>query len=96
MKRIISIRWPDIVSNADSWENTQQQPMRVKMTKRKWRWIGHTLRKPRQGFTTQSLVWNPLRRIARERPRTTCKIETEVEVASTEKTWKELEEIASR
>ncbi|GFR97963.1 hypothetical protein ElyMa_004489600 [Elysia marginata] len=56
MRRIISIHWPKIISNTDLWERTQQQPMEVEMRRRKWRWIGDTLRKPRQCITRHSMI----------------------------------------
>ncbi|GFR64265.1 hypothetical protein ElyMa_001917500 [Elysia marginata] len=93
MRRIISIHWLEIISNTDLRERTQQQSMEVEM-RRKWRWIGHTLRKPRQCITRHSLVWNPQGRRARGRPIMTLRRETEAEMASAEKTWKELEEVS--
>ncbi|GFR65704.1 hypothetical protein ElyMa_000209600 [Elysia marginata] len=59
MKCIISIHWPEIISNTDLWERKQQQPTEVEIRRRKWRWIWHTLRKPRQCITRHSLVWDP-------------------------------------
>ncbi|GFS07019.1 hypothetical protein ElyMa_002979000 [Elysia marginata] len=93
MRSIISIHWPKIISNTDLCERTQQQPMEVEMKRRKWRWIGHTW-KPRQCITRHGLVRNPQGRRARERPRMTRKRETEAEIASALKTWKELKEVA--
>ena len=29
---------------------------------RKWKWIGHILRKPKENITIQALTWNPQRR----------------------------------
>ncbi|GFS00158.1 hypothetical protein ElyMa_004547300 [Elysia marginata] len=92
-RRIISVYWPEIIINTDLWERTQQQPIDVETRRRKWRWIEHTLRKPRQCIRGRSLVWSPQGRRARGRPRTTRRRETEAEMASEEKTWKELEKI---
>ncbi|GFS16095.1 LINE-1 reverse transcriptase-like protein [Elysia marginata] len=86
MRPILSIRWPEIISNTNLWERTQQQPMEVETRRRKWRWIGHTLRKPRQYITRHSLVWNPQGRRTRGRPKMTWRRETEAEMASAEKT----------
>ncbi|GFR62044.1 hypothetical protein ElyMa_000120400 [Elysia marginata] len=94
VRRIISTHWSEIISNTDLWERAQQQPVEEEIGRRKWRWIGHTLRKPKQCVTRHSLVWNPQGRRVRRRPRMTWRRETEVEMASAEKTWKELEKIA--
>ncbi|GFR73489.1 hypothetical protein ElyMa_000406500 [Elysia marginata] len=66
--------------------------MDVEMRRRKG--SGHTLRKPRQCITRHSLVQNPRDRRARGRPRMKWRREKESEMASAEKTWKELEEIS--
>ncbi|GFS04438.1 hypothetical protein ElyMa_004656500 [Elysia marginata] len=91
--RSISIHWQEIISNIDLWERTQQQPMEVKISRRKWRWIGHTLRKSRQCITRHNLAWNPQGCRVRGRPRMTWRRDTEAEMASAEKTWKEPKEI---
>jgi hypothetical protein len=37
---------PEHVSNQELWRRAQQAPIEEEILKRKWRWIGHTLRKP--------------------------------------------------
>jgi hypothetical protein len=34
------------MSNEELWHKTSQEPIAVEIKRRKWRWIGHTLRKP--------------------------------------------------
>jgi hypothetical protein len=34
------------MSNEELWHKTSQEPITVEIKCRKWRWIGHTLRKP--------------------------------------------------
>jgi hypothetical protein len=41
------------------------------LKRRKWRWIGHTLRKPKYNITRQALQWNPRGKCERGRPRNT-------------------------
>ena len=38
---------------------TMQERIEVTIRRRKWRWIGHTLRKPATNITRLSLEWNP-------------------------------------
>jgi hypothetical protein len=42
----MSIRWFDKVRNEDLWQRANQDPINIQIKKRKWAWIGNTLRKP--------------------------------------------------
>nr|KAG5706735.1 hypothetical protein BaRGS_007238 [Batillaria attramentaria] len=42
--------------------------MDVQARQRKWRWVGHTLRKEPCNITRQALVWNPQGKRKRGRP----------------------------
>ena len=55
LRRILHLTWSDKVSNTTLWERTKQLPVEKEIKKRKWRWIGHTLRKPATNITRQSL-----------------------------------------
>ena len=59
LRNIINIRWPDVISNADLWVKTGLSPIEVEIRKRKWGWIGHTLRKSPSNVTKQGLAWSP-------------------------------------
>ena len=45
LRYILRIWWPNIISNKDLWKVTGQEDINVEIRKRKFRWIGHTLRK---------------------------------------------------
>jgi hypothetical protein len=45
LRYILRICWPKIISNIDLWKVTRQEDINVEIRKRKFRWIGHTLRK---------------------------------------------------
>ena len=60
-----------MVRNADLWERTRQQPIALEIRRRKWRWIGHTLRKDQSNITRQALEWNPQGKRKRGRPKQT-------------------------
>jgi len=45
LRYILRIWWPKIISNKDLWKVTGQEDINVEIRKRKFRWIGHTLRK---------------------------------------------------
>ncbi|KAJ4440174.1 hypothetical protein ANN_08312 [Periplaneta americana] len=38
---------------------TEEEPIEIQIKRRKWRWIGHTLRKPNKAIERQALEWNP-------------------------------------
>jgi hypothetical protein len=45
LRFILRIWWPNIISNKDPWKVTGQEDINIEIKKRKFRWIGHTLRK---------------------------------------------------
>ncbi|VDO95228.1 unnamed protein product [Schistosoma mattheei] len=47
--------WPDTISNSLLWERTKQLPAEEEIIKRRWKWIGHTLRKSSNCITRQAL-----------------------------------------
>ncbi len=59
LRRIMNVKWSDKVSNNTLWTKTDQLPVEIEIKRRKWRWIGHTLRKPTTSITRQALTWNP-------------------------------------
>ena len=71
LRRILKIHWPNTISNADFWERTNQVPAEEEIRRRRWRWIGHTLRKPSTNITRQALTWNPQGKRKRGRPKNT-------------------------
>jgi hypothetical protein len=47
------------------------EPINIIIKRRKWKWIGHTLRKPQDDITRQALEWNPAWKRRWGRPRQT-------------------------
>ena len=94
LRKILRIFWPNTISNARLWEETQQDPIDIQIRKRKWMWIGHTLRKPRNNITRQALTWNPQGKRRRGRPRNTWRRDTEGKMKAKGKTWQQLERLA--
>ncbi|VDO43637.1 unnamed protein product [Schistosoma margrebowiei] len=71
LRKILSIHWPDTISNSLLWERTNQLPAEEEIRKRRWKWIGHTLRKSSNCITRQALTWNPEGKQKRGRPKNT-------------------------
>jgi hypothetical protein len=64
----LSIWWPNI-SNKDPWEVTGKEDINIEIRKRKFRRIGHTLRKEDLEIPKAALLWNPQGNRKRGRPR---------------------------
>jgi hypothetical protein len=91
---IINIRWPEIISNKDVWKIMNQQPIAIQIKRRKWRWIGHTLRKPTGSIEKSVLDWNPQMARRRGHPKKTWKRTIEDEAMEAGKTWSEVKRMA--
>jgi len=94
LRRILNIFWPETISNKELWTRTGEVTVEVAIRRRRWSWLGHTLRKPEDSITRQALTWNPQGKRRRGRPRNTWRRELEVEVKKTGLSWKEVERVA--
>ena len=56
LRRILRIHWPETISNENLWARTQQTPVEEDIRQRRWRWLGHTLRKPASSISRQALT----------------------------------------
>ncbi|VDP31001.1 unnamed protein product [Schistosoma margrebowiei] len=90
LRKILNIHWPDTISNSLLWERTNQFPAEEEIRKRRWKWIGHTLRKSSNCITRRALTWNPEGKRKRGRPKNTLRRE----IKRMNNNWKELERIA--
>ena len=95
LRRILHLKWTDKVPNTTLWKTTKQLPIENEIKKRKWRWIGHTLRKPPESITRQAITWNPPGKRRRGRPRKTWQRDTEKDTKEMGYTWKEMEKMAT-
>ena len=79
-------QWQEKIRN-DLWERAGQEPVAKQILRRKWGWIGHTLRKPASGTTCQALTWNPQGKRKRGRPRNSWRRDTEAELKQQGTNW---------
>ncbi|VDP09506.1 unnamed protein product [Schistosoma margrebowiei] len=77
LRKILNIHWPDTISNSLLWERTNQPPAEEEIRKRRWKWIGHTLRKSFNCLTRQALTWNAEGKRQRGRPKNILRWEVE-------------------
>ncbi|VDP69755.1 unnamed protein product [Schistosoma curassoni] len=80
IRKILNIHWPDTISNSLLWEKTNQLPAEEEIGKRRWKWIGHTLRKSSNCITKQAVTWNPEGKRKRGRPKNTLRREMESDI----------------
>jgi hypothetical protein len=59
LRFILRIWWPKVISNTDLWKVTGQEDINLEIRKRKFKWIGHTLRKEDREIPKAALFWNP-------------------------------------
>ena len=59
LRRILGTRWPETIRNSELWEVCSETSIEKQVKRRKWRWIGHTLRKEDGSIEKEALDWNP-------------------------------------
>ena len=71
LRKIMKIRWFDMVSEEELRRRTGQQTITEKLRINRWRWYGHVLRMPEQRTPKQALHWRPAGRRRVGRPKDT-------------------------
>ena len=94
LRSIMGIHWPEVIRNEDLWAKTDQERIDIQITRRKWGWIGHTLRKPNSNVTRHALRWNPQGKRKQGRPRNSWRRTVDKEAAKAGYTWNEIEKLA--
>ena len=94
LRRIYKICWTGKIRNEDLWERAGQEPVAEQILRRKWGYIGHTLRKPTSSTTYQALTWNPQGKRKRGRPRSIRRRDTTAELKWQGTNWSEIERAA--
>ena len=69
LRQIKKIKWSDKVRNEDFWAMAGQTEIEKEIGRRKWKWIGHSLRRPSNNIARVALSWNPQGKRKRGRPR---------------------------
>jgi len=73
---------------------THQKSVELQIKRRKWNWIGHTLRKETAAIGKTALVWNPQGYRRRGRPKRTWRRTIGDERRSRRRSWNEFQGIA--
>ena len=70
LRYILKIWWPNKITNEVLWRKTNREDITRTTRRRKWNWIGHTLRKDSAtNITRQALDYNPQGQRKRGRPK---------------------------
>ena len=79
MRRILRIFWPHKISTEDLFIRCQQQDIATTIMRRRWRRIGHVLRKNQEDITKTELHGTPEGKRKRGRPKMTWRRTVEAE-----------------
>ena len=90
LRRNLGFCWKDKVTNEQLWERAEEEQIALQVRRRKWSWIGQTLRKPASNTTRNALSWNPQGKRKRGRPRNSWRRDLEYEVKGIGLSWTEL------
>jgi hypothetical protein len=90
----MNIECTNRITNEELWRITQQKPIENQIKRRKWKWIGHTLRKEAGAIEKTTLDWNPQGYIRRGRPKRTWRRAVVDEITGTGRSWNEVKGIA--
>ena len=90
LRKILKVFWPNRITNLELWEKTNQIPVTQEIKNRKWKWIGHTLRKDDTDITKEALEWNPQGTRKKGRPPNTWRRTVLKEAKELGKTWSEI------
>jgi hypothetical protein len=94
LRRILNIKWTDRIINDELWRITQLKPIENQIKRRKWNWIGHTLRKDVGAIEKTALDWNPQGYRTRGRPKRLWRRTIKGEIRGTGRSWNEVKRIA--
>jgi hypothetical protein len=87
------IKCTDKITNEELWRITKQKPIEIQIKRRKWNWIGHTLRKEAGAIEKTAMDWNPQGYRRRGRPKRTWRRTIEDAIRNI-RSWNEVKGIA--
>ena len=90
LRKILRIFWPQKISNDQLLKQTKQEDIRTIVTRRRWRWIGHVLRKDNHNIAKFAMRWTPEGKRRRGRPKTTWRRMVETELRELNYSWLEI------
>ena len=92
--KILRIFWPRKISNDELLKQTKQEDIRTLVTRRRWRWIRHVLRKGNNNIARITMRWTPEGKRSRGRPKTTWRRTVEKGLRELNYSWSTIEKLA--
>ena len=71
LRKILEVHWKDHVSTEEVLERAEMEPLSRDVKRRRWKLIGHILRKDKKSDDVTTLTWASERKRKRGRPKTT-------------------------
>ena len=93
LRRILIIHWLEVISNEELWRRAEEIEISIQIKRRKWNWIGHTLRKGHDIIEREVLDWNPQGQRKRGRPKQTWRRSVHNEALGEGKSWGEVKQL---
>ena len=87
LRRILRIFWPQTISNQELFALCDQESMATIIMKRRWRWIGHIMRREQDSISRTALRWTPEGKRKPGRPKKTWRRTVEEELKTLQHTW---------
>ena len=75
LRRIMNIKWQEHISNEELLVKTKMDKLSTTIMRRRWKFIGHTLRGEPASICNTALTWAPEGKRKRGRPKTTAEKE---------------------
>lgn len=87
LRRILKIFWPKKIRNTVLLRKCKQEPIDIEIRRRKWGWLGHTLRRDADSISRQALDWNPQGQRRVGAPRRTWRRSLDMEIRKINPTY---------
>ena len=94
LRRILRIFWPETISNQELLARCNQDNMGTIIMRRRWKWIGHVMRREQGNITRTALRWTPEGKRKRGRPKITWRRSVEAELKTFNHTWGSIQRLA--
>ena len=91
LRKILKIFWPNKITNTELHRRTGSSDMQGILKKKRWKWIGHVMRKSQDDITRVALRWTPEGKRRQGRPKITWRRTVEAEMKAAGKTWGQLQ-----
>ena len=91
VRKILRIFWSQKISNDQLLRWIKQEDIRTLVNRRRWRWIGHVMRKASNNIARIAMHWTPEGKRSRGRPKTTWRRTVEKRLRELKYSWSTIE-----